>query len=49
LQGKVTPRQGTTPYLLVGNWLAIGLAGLILAAAAIWHLRKARGGTTYPQ
>jgi apolipoprotein N-acyltransferase len=49
LHGKVTPRQGTTPYLQAGNWLAIGLAGFILAAAAFWHLRKARGGSIYPR
>ena len=46
LRGTLTARQGATPYLLVGNWLAIGLAALILSGAALWHLRFRRRGTT---
>ncbi|MEO6081221.1 MAG: apolipoprotein N-acyltransferase [Steroidobacteraceae bacterium] len=45
LRGSLTPRQGATPYLLLGNWLVIGLAGVILAGAVFGGLRKARGGT----
>jgi apolipoprotein N-acyltransferase len=45
LQGRVVPRQGDTPYLRLGNWLVIGLAGLILAVAFLEGLRKARHGT----
>jgi apolipoprotein N-acyltransferase len=46
LRGSLTPRQGGTPYLWLGNWLAIGLAGLILAGAYTRGLRRAPGGTT---
>jgi apolipoprotein N-acyltransferase len=46
LRSAVTPRRGVTPYLKVGNWLAIGLAGLILGLAFLKGLRKAGGGTT---
>ncbi|MEO8316150.1 MAG: apolipoprotein N-acyltransferase [Pseudomonadota bacterium] len=46
LRSAVTPRQGVTPYLSLGNWLAIGLAGFILAMAFLRGLRKAGGGTT---
>ena len=36
----VTPRAGATPYVLVGNWLAIGLAlVLVLAAVAVGSRR----------
>ena len=36
----VTPRSGATPYVLVGNWLAIGLAlVLVLAAVAVGSRR----------
>lgn len=49
LRGSLTPRQGVTPYLRVGNWLAIGVAGFILTVAALGLLRKARRGTIYPQ
>jgi apolipoprotein N-acyltransferase len=31
LRGQFTPRQGDTPYLLVGDALALGLAALLLA------------------
>jgi apolipoprotein N-acyltransferase len=47
LRSSFVPRQGTTPYLRVGNWLAIGLAGFILAVAALGGLRTARGGTIF--
>jgi apolipoprotein N-acyltransferase len=46
LRGPVTPRQGVTPYLWLGNWLAIGLAGFILGAAFLKGLKKAGAGTT---
>jgi apolipoprotein N-acyltransferase len=46
LRGRVTPRQGVTPYLWLGNWLAIGLAGFILGAAFLKGLKKAGAGTT---
>jgi apolipoprotein N-acyltransferase len=46
LRGQVVPRQGATPYLLLGNWLAIGVAALILAGAGIAGLRFRRRGTT---
>jgi apolipoprotein N-acyltransferase len=45
LRGSLTPRQGATPYLWTGNWLAIGIAGLILAGSITWGLRRAPGGT----
>jgi apolipoprotein N-acyltransferase len=45
LRGSVVPRQGSTPYLWLGNWLAIGLAGGILGAVLARGLRKAPGGT----
>jgi apolipoprotein N-acyltransferase len=35
LKAKFTPRTGDTPYLVVGNWLALGVAGLVLAAGAL--------------
>lgn len=47
LRGSLTPRQGVTPYLRVGNWLAIGLAAFILAAGLFRGLRKTGRGTTY--
>lgn len=46
LRGRVAPREGVTPYLRAGNWLAIGLAGIILGGALFRGLRKAGGGTT---
>lgn len=46
LRSAVTPRQGVTPYLRLGNWLAIGLAVLILGGAIPGVLRKAHGTTT---
>ncbi len=46
LRGTLVPRRGATPYLLYGNWLAIGLAALILTGAAIGRLRFGRRGTT---
>jgi apolipoprotein N-acyltransferase len=46
LRGTLVPRRGDTPYLVLGNWLPIGLATLILAAAAIAHLRFRRRDTT---
>jgi apolipoprotein N-acyltransferase len=48
LHSSLTPRQGSTPYLRVGNWLAIGLAGLILAAAALRALIMRPAGTIEP-
>ncbi len=45
LRGSLTPRRGATPYLRVGNWLAIGLAGFILGGGVLGGLRKIRGGT----
>lgn len=38
LMAKITPRTGDTPYLLMGNWLALGLSTLVLAGGAI-HAR----------
>lgn len=36
VSAEVTPRQGSTPFVRFGNWLAIGLSlALVLAAAAI--------------
>jgi apolipoprotein N-acyltransferase len=46
LRSAVTPRQGVTPYLWLGNWLAIGLAGGILGLALLMGLKKAGRGTT---
>jgi apolipoprotein N-acyltransferase len=48
MRGSLTPRKGDTPYLRVGNWLAIGLAGFILAGAALEGLIRRRVGTIKP-
>jgi apolipoprotein N-acyltransferase len=48
MRGSLTPRKGDTPYLRVGNWLAIGLAGFILAGAALEALIRRRVGTIKP-
>jgi apolipoprotein N-acyltransferase len=37
----VTPRAGATPYVLVGNWLAIGLALVLVVAAVAVGRRRA--------
>ena len=38
---RIQPLAGATPFVLVGNWLAIGLAGLMLVAAVVLgHLGK---------
>jgi apolipoprotein N-acyltransferase len=38
---KVQPRAGATPFVYVGNWLAIGVASLMLALTVL--LRRQRG------
>jgi len=38
---KVTPRTGATPYVLVGNWLAIGLALFLVLSAVLIDRRWA--------
>jgi apolipoprotein N-acyltransferase len=35
LQGRVTPLAGATPYVRFGDWLAVGLAGLLLLLGAL--------------
>jgi len=36
----VTPRQGITPYVRVGDWLAIGLSVLMLVFAWLFGRSK---------
>ncbi|MBK1716417.1 apolipoprotein N-acyltransferase [Thiocystis violacea] len=38
IAAEVQPRQGATPFTLVGNWLAIGLALALVAAASLFRL-----------
>jgi apolipoprotein N-acyltransferase len=40
LRGTIEPRRGDTPYLLLGNWLALGLAALALAGRAAGALKR---------
>lgn len=40
LRGSVEPRSGSTPYLRCGNWLVIGAAFAVLAAAAVFSLKR---------
>jgi len=40
---EIQPRAGATPFALVGNWLAIGLALAMLGAGAWFELRMRRG------
>jgi apolipoprotein N-acyltransferase len=42
LRSAVTPMTGMTPFALVGNGLAVGLAGAGLAAALAAGLRRRR-------
>jgi apolipoprotein N-acyltransferase len=35
LRSRFVPRNGDTPYLVVGDWLALGLSTLLLAARAL--------------
>ncbi len=41
LTGEVEPRSGSTPYVVIGNWLAIGLAVLMLATGLAIRRRYA--------
>lgn len=40
LRGNLVPRRGDTPYLVVGNALALGLAVLLLAARAAGRVKR---------
>ena len=42
----VTPRQGSTPYVTVGDWLAVALAIVMLLAGWIMHRRTKTEATT---
>ena len=46
LQGEAVPRSGATPYVLVGNRAALGLALTMMAVAlllALWPVRRHPG------
>jgi len=39
LQGLITPRAGATPYVRLGDWLAVGLAALLLIGGLLLRRR----------
>ena len=39
LQGLITPRAGATPYVRLGDWLAVGLAALLLIGGVLLRRR----------
>lgn len=40
LSGEVQPTQGVTPYMVVGDWLAVSLAALMAIFAFVWLRRN---------
>ena len=48
LHVKLTPRQGATPYLVAGNWLAIGAGRAHTGGSGDLALAKGPGGSIIP-